>query len=120
VEAPTTQERAAATRGKLRRCVSALCRWVGRLLSRAEPVTLLIIHELALHHIAVGARLSESSVSPSSFPNALPFLFDERAIERAVMHLEDSTQSERVETTQWSAPANHFLPPAIEGSETRE
>jgi hypothetical protein len=64
-----------------------------RLLSRTEPVTLLVIHELALHHIAAGATTSLSLKSPSSFANALPYLFDERAIERAVAHIEKSVQS---------------------------
>jgi broad specificity phosphatase PhoE len=39
-----------------------------RLLSRAEPVTRLVIHELALHHIAIGARHSELSVIPRPSP----------------------------------------------------
>jgi len=59
-----------------------------RLLSRAEPVTLVILHELALHHIASGATTLESQSSPSSFGNALPYIFDEQAIKRAVTHFE--------------------------------
>jgi broad specificity phosphatase PhoE len=69
-----------------------------RLLSRTEPVTLLVIHELALHHIAVGATTSPVPISPSSFANALPYLFDEQAIQRAVTHIEKSTQSLRTES----------------------
>jgi broad specificity phosphatase PhoE len=69
-----------------------------RLLSRTEPVTLLVIHELALHHIAAGASTSESPIARPSFVNALPYLFDTHAIERAVTHLEKSTQSLRADT----------------------
>ena len=58
----------------------------------------MVIHELALHHIAVGAMTSEVPISPSSFANALPYLFDEQAIERAVTHMEESTHSPRAAT----------------------
>ena len=69
-----------------------------RLLSRTEPVTLLVMHELALHHLANGASMSQSPSSPSSFVNALPYLFDEHAIARAVTVMERSTESLRAET----------------------
>jgi broad specificity phosphatase PhoE len=59
-----------------------------RLLARTEPVTLLVIHELALHLIASGAAASESAALPSSFGHALPYLFDEQAIARAVTNIE--------------------------------
>jgi broad specificity phosphatase PhoE len=62
-----------------------------RLLSRTEPVTLLVIHELALHHIAAGA-MSRLSIAPSSFANAHPYLFDEYAIGRAVTQMENSNR----------------------------
>jgi broad specificity phosphatase PhoE len=64
-----------------------------RLLSRTEPVTLLVIHELALHHIAAGAKTLESTIPSSSFDNAFPYLFDEQAIERSMTHIEKSTRS---------------------------
>jgi broad specificity phosphatase PhoE len=63
-----------------------------RLLSRTEPVTLLVVHELALHHIAAGATMSESAISPSTFANAVPYLFDEQAIERTVRRMEKSAE----------------------------
>jgi broad specificity phosphatase PhoE len=79
----------------------ALLRYIAglrRLLSRTEPVTLMVIHELALHHMALGATSSPEPISPSSFANALPYLFDEQAIQRAVTHMEKSTQSLRTES----------------------
>jgi broad specificity phosphatase PhoE len=66
-----------------------------RLLSRTEPVTLLVIHELALHHIALGATASDVRISLPSFANALPYLFDGQAMERAAKHIERSALSQR-------------------------
>jgi broad specificity phosphatase PhoE len=68
-----------------------------RLLSRTEPVTLLVIHELALRHIAAAATTSSSPSSQVSIANALPYLFDERAIERAAADLEESSHSDLAE-----------------------
>jgi broad specificity phosphatase PhoE len=65
-----------------------------RLLSRRETVTLLVIHEFALHHIAAAATTSSSRSFHPSFPNALPYLFGERAIERAADGLEASARSD--------------------------
>jgi broad specificity phosphatase PhoE len=67
-----------------------------RLLARTESVTLLVLHEFALRRIAVAATTS-SSVSQASFGNALPFLFDERAIGRAAAGLEESAKSDLAE-----------------------
>jgi broad specificity phosphatase PhoE len=63
-----------------------------RLLSRTETVTLLVIHGFALHHIAAAATTSSSRSCHPSFPNALPYLFGERAIERAADGLEASAR----------------------------
>jgi broad specificity phosphatase PhoE len=68
-----------------------------RLLSRTEPVTLLVVHELAVRHIAEAATTSSSPSSQASIANALPYLFDERAIERAAADLEESSQSDLAE-----------------------
>lgn len=67
-----------------------------RLLSRTEAVTLLVFHEFALRRIAVAATIP-SSLSHACFGNALPYLFDEPAIERAAAGLEASAQSDLVE-----------------------
>jgi probable phosphoglycerate mutase len=61
-----------------------------RPLSRAEPITLLVIHEFALRHIAEAATVSGSL--PEG--NALPYLFDERAIEQAAAGLEKLAQAD--------------------------
>jgi hypothetical protein len=41
---------------------------------------LLVIDELALHHISAGATMSAPPSSSPSFANALSYLFDEQAI----------------------------------------
>jgi broad specificity phosphatase PhoE len=61
-----------------------------RLLVRTEPVTLLVLHEFALHHIAAGGTASTSLTAQANFTNALPYLFDENALESAAAHLEKS------------------------------
>jgi broad specificity phosphatase PhoE len=87
------------------------------LLSRAEPITLLVIHEFALR------RIAEAATTSSSLPegNALPYLFDERAIERAAAGLEKLAQSDlaehgdavtfhpRVRDERMAADADHVL-----------
>jgi broad specificity phosphatase PhoE len=62
-----------------------------RLLVRTEPVTLLVLHEFALHHIAAGGTASSSLTAHANFTYALPYLFDENALERAAAQLEKST-----------------------------
>jgi broad specificity phosphatase PhoE len=59
---------------------------LGRLLSRTEQVTLLVVHEFALRHIAA-ATMSASPTAQPSFANAVPYLFDEEAIERAAAYI---------------------------------
>jgi broad specificity phosphatase PhoE len=63
-----------------------------RLLFRSEPVTLLVLHEFALHRIAAEGTASSSLTAHANFTNALPYLFDENALKRAAAHLESSTQ----------------------------
>jgi broad specificity phosphatase PhoE len=78
--------------------VDALFRYataLRRLLMRTEPVTLIVIHQLALHHIALGASTTRVPVASSSFANAVPYLFDEQAIQRSVTYIENSIRSER-------------------------
>ena len=68
----------------------ALQRYAGalrRLLDRTEPVTLVVIHELALRHIAAAAATSSSPAAGTAFPNAVPYLFDESAARRAATSL---------------------------------
>jgi broad specificity phosphatase PhoE len=63
------------------------------LLSRTEAVTLVVVHEFALRHIAAAAT-TPAILADASFANALSYLFDERAIERAAAGLEESAQSD--------------------------
>ena len=74
-----------------------------RLLSRTEMVTLLVVHGFALRHIAAAATTSSSQSFHSSFANALPYLFDECAIERAAAGLEASAQSDLAEHPRGAA-----------------
>lgn len=68
----------------LRRYVNAL----RRLLARKEPVTLVVVHELALRYITTAAQISSSASPDMAFPNAVPYLFDERAARRAAARLD--------------------------------
>jgi broad specificity phosphatase PhoE len=64
-----------------------------RLLARTEAVTLIVAHELALRYIATAAA---ESASPgrlgSGIANAVPYLFDERALRRAAECLDALAQ----------------------------
>ncbi|MBV9207346.1 MAG: histidine phosphatase family protein [Actinobacteria bacterium] len=59
-----------------------------RLLARTEPVTLVVLHELALRHIATAAVAEGSDLADTAFANAVPYLFDERAVRRAALSLD--------------------------------
>jgi broad specificity phosphatase PhoE len=61
-----------------------------RLVLRVEPVTFLVVHEFALHHITAAATSSSPSDQPS-FGNALPYLLDQEAVERATTYFESSS-----------------------------
>jgi broad specificity phosphatase PhoE len=63
----------------LRRYADAL----QRLLGRTEPVTLVVTHENALRSIATAAHDPISLGPDAAFMNAVPYLFDERALRRA-------------------------------------
>lgn len=67
----------------LRRYADAL----RRLLARTEPVTLVVIHELALRHIATAAAGGPSRYAGVAFANAVPYLFDQAAVWRAAFSL---------------------------------
>jgi broad specificity phosphatase PhoE len=55
-----------------------------RLLARTEAVTLIVAHELALRYIATAAAANASpSAAQSRIANAVPYLFDEKALRRA-------------------------------------
>src|SRR5436309_2291031 len=62
----------------LRRHANAL----RRLLARTETVTLVVIHEFALRHIAMAAAAGGSRLPDMVVGNAVPYLFDERAAQR--------------------------------------
>jgi broad specificity phosphatase PhoE len=67
----------------------ALRRYAGalrRLLARKERVTLVVIHEIALHRITTAAATSPTPPG-TAFPNAAPYLFDEPAVRRAAASL---------------------------------
>jgi broad specificity phosphatase PhoE len=64
-----------------------------RLVLRPESGTLLVVHEFALRRIAAAATTSSSLSSSPPFANALPYLFDEGAIQRAAFGLEASVRS---------------------------
>jgi broad specificity phosphatase PhoE len=63
----------------LRRYADAL----RRLLARTEPVTLVVLHELALRYITAAAETGSSPCHGTAVPNAVPYLLDEHAIRRA-------------------------------------
>ncbi len=70
--------------GALRRYAGAL----RRLLTRAGAVILVVTHELALRHIAAAAAPPGSPLWPATeFANAVPYLFDSRAVRRAAAGL---------------------------------
>jgi len=71
----------------LRRYAAAL--W--RLLQRDERVTLVVCHELALRHIIAAAGGADSSVAGTEVAHAIPYLFHEQALRRAVAGLEALT-----------------------------
>jgi len=64
-----------------------------RLLARTEPVILVVLHELALRHIVTAAAPDLSRLPGTEFANAVPYLFDERAVRRAAEALEARTTS---------------------------
>jgi broad specificity phosphatase PhoE len=68
----------------LRRHANAL--W--RLLARTETVTLVVLHEFALHYIAVAAWTDGSRLPEVPAGNAVPFLFDQHAAARAATSLD--------------------------------
>jgi broad specificity phosphatase PhoE len=68
----------------VRRYVDAL----HRLLARSEAVTLIVGHELALRYIATAAAGPASQEQPKAgIAQAVPYLFDERALRRAAFCL---------------------------------
>jgi broad specificity phosphatase PhoE len=97
----------------------ALLRYVNalrRLLSRTEAVTLLFVHEFALRRIAQAAT-TPATLARARFANALPYLFDERAIERAATILEESAQSDLAEHARRTVTfeRDDTLAPAVGG-----
>ena len=65
---------------------------VGDLLSRTEPVTLVVIHELGLRWIAQAATDSPLELH-ADFGNATAYLFDEHALARAAAELDAMARS---------------------------
>jgi broad specificity phosphatase PhoE len=76
----------------------ALRRYTGalrRLLAREETVTLIVIHELALRYITTAAETGSSAFAGTALQNAVPYLFDEHAVRRAVACLDGMTSPAR-------------------------
>ena len=73
----------------LRRHANAL----RRLLARTETVTLVVIHEFALRHIAMAAAAGGSRLPDMAVANAVPYLFDERAAQLAAAGLDAMVRS---------------------------
>lgn len=72
----------------------ALRRYAGalrRLLAREEPVTLVVVHELALRYITIAAATGSPPPPGTALKNAVPYLFDERAVRRATNTLDALT-----------------------------
>jgi broad specificity phosphatase PhoE len=69
---------------------------VRRLLARAETVTLIVGHELAIRYIAGAASGADPlGRSELTIANAVPYLFDEKALRTAVDHLDALAPPER-------------------------
>jgi broad specificity phosphatase PhoE len=69
----------------VRRYVDAL----HRLLARSEAVTLIVSHELAIRYIATAAAQPHSQAGPQTgIAHAVPYLFDERSLRRAIACLD--------------------------------
>ena len=69
----------------------ALRRYAGalrRLLAREEPVTLIVVHELALRYITMAAATGSPPGPGTALKNAVPYLFDGRAVQRAADSLD--------------------------------
>jgi broad specificity phosphatase PhoE len=61
-----------------------------RLLARAEPVTLVVCHEIPVRYLANAAAGSGELNGPLRFvANATPYLFDEESLRRAVEHMRE-------------------------------
>lgn len=62
----------------------------GRLLARDEPTTLVVCHEIPLRYLVNAAAGSEELNGPVTYvANATPYLFDERALRRAVERIRE-------------------------------
>lgn len=63
---------------------------VRRLLDRSERITLIVCHELALRSILACASKTIQGHPQAEVANAVPYLLDERALHRALAHLQAS------------------------------
>lgn len=69
----------------------ALRRYAGalrRLLAKEEPVTLVVVHELALRYITIAAATESPPHPGTALKNAVPYLFDGRAVRHAADRLD--------------------------------
>jgi alpha-ribazole phosphatase len=82
-----------------------------RLLARTETVTIVIVHQFTLHHVAAAAEPRSFQAPPTAFDHAVPYLFDEQAIDRAVGHLDSIARS----ALSRPVPGRAGAPPASPG-----
>jgi broad specificity phosphatase PhoE len=74
----------------------ALRRYAGalrRLLAKEEQVTFVVLHELALRYITLAAATGSPPHPGTALKNAVPYLFDGRAVRRAADSLDALTLS---------------------------
>ena len=65
------------------------------LLARAERVVLVVAHEHALRHVLSAGAHHDGSPPDADLANAVPYLFDQPALERAVAGLDAAARSSR-------------------------
>ena len=90
MEATPQLKRALPARETVNEALLRYASSLGRLLSRAEPVTLVVLHEFALRRI-VKAVAGSSSPPDEGFGNAVPYFLDEHAVRRAAAELRASS-----------------------------
>ena len=79
----------------------ALRRYAGalrHLLAKKEPVTLVVVHELALRYITIAAATGSAPPPGTALRNAVPYLFDGRAVRRAADSLDALVLSASAQT----------------------
>ena len=76
-----------------------------RLLARTEAVTFVVLHEFALRYIALAFAADRSHWPAEAVGNAVPFLFDEHAVERAATSLDTAASADASAPEQPERPS---------------